>query len=456
MTPLLLAAVGAAALVLWLTQTPPERIDPRRPGLDRTPDQAATAEPAVLEGVLETFDGKPSKLPGDWPRFRGANYDNIAATEVSLARTWPDDGPKKLWSLDVGEGYAAPAIKNGRVYLLDYDANRQADSLRCLSLDDGRDIWRYSYPIKIKRNHGMSRTVPAVTDKFVVTIGPKGQALCVDAETGEKKWMLDLAAQFGATVPPWYAGQCPLIDDGRVILAIGSDETLLMAVDIDTGEVAWSTPNAPGWRMSHASIMPMTLAGRQTYVYVAHGGVVGIAADTGELLWRTNAWKIRIATVPSPVFVDGSRIFLSGGYNSGCMMLKVSEAGGKYSAEVLWQLKAKQFGATQQTPILYDGYLYGVRPDGELTCLGLDGKIAWTSGSTHRFGLGPLMIANGLIYVMDDDGELTLAKASPAGYKQLAQAKILDGHESWGPMALAGDRLIVRDLTRMVCLDVGE
>ena len=64
------------------------------------------------------------------------------------------------------------------------------------------------------------------------------------------------------------------------------------------------------------------------------------------------------------------------------------------------------------------------------------------------------MIAKELIYVMNDSGLLTLAVASPDGYNQLAQAQVLDGHDSWGPMAMAGGRLIVRDLTRMVCVDV--
>ncbi len=302
----------------------------------------------------------------------------------------------------------------------------------------------------------MSRTVPTVTDKYVVTLGPKCHVLCTDALTGQRKWMLDLVTDFGATVPPWYAGQCPLIDDGRAIIAVGSDDVLMMAVDCESGEIVWRTPNEPGWRMSHSSVMPMQIGGRRTYVYVAHGGVAGVAADTGELLWSTDAWKIMIATVPSPVVLGSERIFLSGGYNAGSMMLQLNEVGGRIAPEPLWRLKAKVFGAAQQTPILYRGNLYGVRPSGELVCLDLSGRVVWSSGSTHRFALGPFLIADGLIFLMNDHGVLTLAEATASGYNQLAQAKVLDGPESWGPMALVGGRLIVRDLTRVVCLDVGR
>ena len=89
-------------------------------------------------------------------------------------------------------------------------------------------------------------------------------------------------------------------------------------------------------------------------------------------------------------------------------------------------------------------------------CLGLDGKPVWSSGPAHRFGLGSYIIADGIIYVTDDEGVLTMVEATSEGYHQLDRAKVLPGPDSWGPMALAGGRLIARDLRRMVCLDVRE
>jgi outer membrane protein assembly factor BamB len=55
---------------------------------------------------------------------------------------------------------------------------------------------------------------------------------------------------------------------------------------------------------------------------------------------------------------------------------------------------------------------------------------------------------------MNDSGLLTLAEATPSGYVQLAEAKVLEGPESWGPMAVASGRLILRDMNRMICIDV--
>ena len=145
----------------------------RQPGMDRAgPGAPVEAQSPIQLGKLTTGPGVPAALPGAWPGFRGARGDGIASEPIAIARVWGPGFPAQLWSLDLGEGYAGPTVRNGRVYLLDYDEARQADALRCLSLADGQEIWRFSYPVKIKRNHGMSRTVPAVTDQYVVSLGP--------------------------------------------------------------------------------------------------------------------------------------------------------------------------------------------------------------------------------------------------------------------------------------------
>ncbi len=449
------AAVAATAFGAWWAVRPAVSIELREPGADLAPDLGALATQAPLSGTLILAEGVAGDVGGWWPAFRGANRDGVAANGEGLLRQWAADEPAVLWSVEVGEGYAGAAIGHGRVYVIDYDRENQADALRCLSLNDGQEIWRYAYPLKVKRNHGMSRTVPAVTDRHVVSIGPKCHVLCVDALTGEFRWLIDLVAEHGTTVPQWYAGQCPLIDQGRVIIAPGGS-ALMMAVDSDSGQVVWQAPNPGGWKMTHSSIVPMELDGRRTYVYCGRGGVAGVAADDGSILWQTTQWRISIATVASPVIVPGHRVFLSGGYNAGSMMLQIHRTEDGYAAEQLFKLKAGDFGATQQTPIVYEGHIYGVRPDGQLTCLDFDGQIRWASGPSARFGLGPLLIADGLVYVMNDEGLLVLAEASPSQYHPLAQAQVLHGHDSWGPMALAAGRLIVRDLTTMSCLAVAH
>jgi outer membrane protein assembly factor BamB len=459
--PMTFVVAGVAALMyLWLSADAAVSVKERLPGGDNKPrDTAGANEPVKIAGTLVKSDGIPADLPGAWPRFRGPNFDAVSGEKVTLAKAWPAEGPRVLWSVDVGEGYAGAAVLAGRVYLLDFDQDKQADVVRCLSLTDGKEIWRYSYPVKIKRFHGMSRTVPAVTDKYVVTLGPKGHVTCLDAKTGEFRWMLNLVKEYGTTIPQWYTAQCPLIDDGKAIIA-PAGTVLMMAVDCETGKIVWQTPNPDKWVMTHSSIVPMEFAGKRFYLYCGGsteaGGVVGVSAKDGQVLWKTDEWKVR-TNVPMPLVIGADRIFLTAGYgqyDSGCMMLRLTESDGKITAKSEFKHPTSVFGSMQHTPIFYNDHIYGVGMDKQLVCLDLEGKVAWTSTSANTFGSGPYVIAGGLLYVLNDTGVLTLVEAGSSGYVQLAKAKVLNGIDSWGPMAIASGRLIVRDLTRMVCLDI--
>lgn len=239
------------------------------------------------------------------------------------------------------------------------------------------------------------------------------------------------------------------------IIAPGGKNALLMAVDIETGKVLWQTPNLRGWKMTHASVVPATVAGQRMYVYCADKGVVGVSASDGKLLWETNDWKISIATVPSPLLVGDGRIFFSGGYDVGSLMLEVKKEGDKFVTQTLFRLPPEIFGATQHTPILYENHIYGVRPDGKFVCLTLEGKVLWASDGP-QFGLGPFMLAGDCFLAMNDTGLLRLIAATPEKYSLFAQAQVLKGRESWGTLAMAGGRLLARDFTRLVCLDVAR
>jgi len=454
--PSVAGIAGILCLFLWYADSPAD-LQERVSGTDGRVGHAIEEEYSnVFEGTLQQFDGTPAEMDGSWPRFRGENSDAVFTDEtVRLATQWPQNGPELLWDIEVGEGYAGAAVLNGRVYVLDYYRDRQADVLRCLSLADGMDIWQYSYPVKVKRNHGMSRTVPAVTDKYVVSLGPKCHVICLDSQTGRSYWAMDLVKQFGSEVPMWYAGQCPIIDRQTAIIA-PAGSALMIAVDCATGEIIWQTPNPDKWKMTHSSIMPMEYNGQRMFVYCGSDGVVGVSAENGKVLWQTTEWKLRINT-PSPLIIGDGRIFLSAGYNKGSMMVQLIEdaQGSGFQVETLFHLEPEIFGAAQHTPILFEGYIYGVRPDEQMVCLDLSGNVIWTSGSDHKFGIGPFTIADGMIYAMDDHGLLRLIEAKPDGYQQLAEAQVLDGPDSWGPMACAGNKLILRDMNRMKCLLVG-
>lgn len=458
----------------WLSFDPTTEFHTWGPNLDNRPAESellaakkAAAEVITIGEFFDRFDGRSSPISATWPRFRGPRADNISPEHIPLARSWGKNGPQKLWQIALGEGHAGPAVANGNVYLLDYDEEKKADALRCFSLEDGSEIWRRWYQVHVKRNHGYSRTVPAATGKFVVTMGPRCHVMCVDAQTGDYLWGIDLEKEFATEVPFWYTGQCPLIDDGVAVIAPGG-KALMIGVDCATGEIRWQTPNPDGWKMSHSSIMRVKLFGKAMYVYCANGGIFAVSAENGEkgkLLWKSTHWSASVSA-PSPLVLDDGRIYVAGGYGSGAALLKVNYDGANYTVDKLLKYKPDAGMATeQQTPLLYQKHFFTIQPKDagvlrkQLACYSVDDitKPVWTSGATHRFGLGPYLIADGKMFVLSDDGVLTMLEVSTTAYRQIAQARVIEnGADAWGPMALVAGRLLLRDSHQLVCLDLRQ
>ncbi len=462
------AVFGLTAVIIfiwWFTYNPVQEFKIFVPGLDNRPENMRSEADRVKMGTIyASFTGQPSKLKGYWPRFRGKDYDNISKENIRLEEKFTGGPPQILWSVDVGEGHAGPVVADGKVYLMDYDEEKHADLLRCFSLDDGKEIWQSGYDIYIKRNHGISRTVPAVSGKYVVAMGPKCQVMCVDSDSGKFIWGIDLAQEYDAEVPLWYTGQCPLIDDSLAIIAVGGN-AMMIAVNCATGKVVWETANTNNWEMSHSSVIPMTIYGRKMYIYCAIGGIVAVSAekeDAGSIIFESNVFDHTVVA-PSPVYIGDGKIFVTAGYGAGSMMLQVKTDNGRYTIESVQQLNPDEgMASEQQTPVFFNGHLFSILPKDAgprrnqfIACKPVDcGKIIWSSGKTKRFGLGPYLVADDKFYILSDDGVLTIIKATGSKYDELAEFKILQGQDAWGPMVMVNGRLLARDSRTMVCVDM--
>ena len=463
--PYVFIVLAIGVVTWWFLYNPVKSLSLAEPGLDnRTVDPARASETVSIGEFFEYF-GDVASIPGTrWPRFRGADLDNISKERIPLIDSWGASGPKILWKLELGEGHAAPAVYDGKLYLLDYNETLKRDALRCLSLETGEELWRRSYSVHLKRNHGLSRTVPAVTENYVVTIGPRCQVMCVERKTGDLLWGIDLEKEYGVEVPFWYTGQCPLISDDTAIIAVGGS-SLMIGVDCRSGNIAWKTPNPNGWKMSHASVMPMTFKGKKMYLYPAIGGVCGISADgpdRGDILWENQEFSPSVIA-PSPVVLDKGRIFLTAGYGYGGAVMQLKEQQGKFSTEIIQKYKPTEgLASEQQTPIYYNGHLLAIMPKdagglrNQFVSFHPDDcrKVLMKSGKTERFGLGPYIIADGKIFILNDDGEMTIAKLSTSKFTVLDQAQIIDGQDSWGPIAITGGYLLMRDSKQLVCIDI--
>ncbi len=471
-----IAAILFTGVFLWWLIVPASyNVVARVPGLDDRPPQKAISDSVIIGENIDTLGIIDEVIPGSWPRFRGKDIDNISKDPAPLAESWDTSGPPVIWQTTLGEGYAGPAVLNGRVYVLDYNERRKADMLRCFSLKSGTELWRRWYNVEFKRNHGYSRTIPTVTDKYIVTIGPRSHVMCVDPVNGSLLWSIDLEKEYGIpgtvkgkVTPEFYSGQCPLIDNDIAIIAPGA-KALMIGVDCATGKVIWKTPNPDSLRMSHTSIIPMTISGKKMYVYAALGGVCGVSAegdDTGKILWTTTEWSPSIA-VASPVYLGNDELIAFGSYGAGAARIRIIKDEPGYKAVVVEQHKASGGIANEQhTPILKNDHLWTVLPENagplkrQIACYHKSDLVTpvWSSGKESRYGkgMGPSIMSGDKLYHLDDEGTLYLFRIEENKAVLISSHRILDAIEAWSPMAIAGKYLIMRDAHNMLCLDIGK
>src|SRR5688572_21542387 len=174
-----------------------------------------------------------TRSPDDWPQFQGLRRD-ATSTETGLCRSFPEDGPPVLWTLDVAEGFGGAAVRGQEVFVLDRDGD-DGDMLRCLDLGTGEELWSTGYPARGRLDFPGSRGVPLVTEDRVFTIGGFGHVTCVDRETKETVWQVALGERYRAAPPHWGWAQSPLVVGNTVIVAVLSEEVGLAALDADDG-----------------------------------------------------------------------------------------------------------------------------------------------------------------------------------------------------------------------------
>jgi outer membrane protein assembly factor BamB len=393
----------------------------------------------------------------DWPQYAGPTRDNCSAA-TGLARSWPDGGPKVLWTVKLGIGYGGAAIQGGKVYVLDRPDARN-DCLRVLDLASGAEEWAYSYPAPGKVSHDGSRSTPAVDDKFVITVSPFGEVNCISKATHKPLWTKDLVKDYGAgKVPMWGVSQSALLHkDSQVILAPQGESAGVVCLDRETGKEVWRSPSIG--RMQYVSPILATIDGVEQVVMVMADGVVGVDGANGKVLWRYAGWRCKIP-IPSVTPIGDGRLFVTGGYDSGSAMIQVAKgADGAFAAKELF--KTAECNSQVNPALLYKGNLYAnsnsnSANDG-LLCMDLTGKVLWRTGTSPNFERGHMILADGMIYILNGKaGSLHLLEPSAAGFKELAKFEgVLGGREIWAPLALSGGKLVIRDQQQMKCLDVG-
>lgn len=433
----------------------------------------------------------------DWPQYLGPNSDS-KSPQKGLLRTWPDGGPEILWTVSVNKGYGGPAVKGGKVYLLDRD-DEVGDNLRCFDLASGKELWNFAYEAPGSVMFPGSRSVPTVEGNYVYSCGHNGDLYCVDINTHKPIWNANVWADFGGqpgrgqdgfrqgrsagSFPIWGITQCPLIYDDLVIVLSQAPEAGAVAYNKLTGNIVWKTPNLGS--ESYASPSVAKIDGEDHIAMVISstnpignrdlpqilGSVIGIEPKTGKVLWNYDKWNCHIS-VPSAVDAGDNKVLIVGGYELGATMIKVEKkTDGSYSITELFT--TEEFGDQTKPPILHNGYFYAQfgtnsTRDG-LTCMNMDGEIMWKTKRDPDFNKGSMILADGLILATDGEKSLYLIEPDPSGFKPLASAELLAvpeagddpgarrfAKQNWAPIALADGKLLIRDQAQLKCVKVAK
>jgi outer membrane protein assembly factor BamB len=417
--------------------------------------------------------GIANVIAQDWPQFLGPKR-NSTSDQKGILRTWPQQGPEVLWTVNVGIGFGGPVIKDGKVYLLDRD-DKVGDKLRCFDLSSGKELWNFGYPAPGSVMFPGSRSVPALDGNRIYSCGPYGNLYCIDISTHKPVWNKNVWTDFGGgEIPRWAITQCPLVYGDLLILASQAPQAGIVAYEKLTGKVKWTTPSLGPVGYVSPEIVKVGKEGHIVMITAsagrgpsASGGkVVGIDPITGKILWEYTNWNCSIP-VPGAIDAGEGRVLITGGYQAGAAMIKIEKkADGSYSVTELY--KNPDFGAHTQPPVLVNGYFYAQystneRKDG-LVCMSIDGQVKWKTMRAPLFDKGGIIVADGLLISTDGASKLYLIEPDPSAFRPVATAELLKGDtddqrfptQNWAPLALANGKLLIRDQSRLMCVKVAR
>jgi outer membrane protein assembly factor BamB len=385
---------------------------------------------------------------GDWPGWRGPNRDGIN-TETGLAKQWPPAGPPLVWKIKgLGTGYSAPSIANGRIYLMGTVGKQE--HVIALDMKDGHKIW--STPIgTVAGGYPGPRCTPTVDGEYLFALSSDGKLVRIAHGDGKISWKSDLKADFGGKHGSWAYAESPLIDGDVLVCTPGGQTAAMVALNKNDGKAIWkaTTKGLTGRYGSagYSSAIVATINGAKQYVQFLSGGVVGVDAKNGKILWNYNAPANGTANISTPV-VSGDLVFAASNYNTGGGLARITNEGAKEVA-FLKEMQNHHGGM-----ILVGDYLYGAGNNSLLCVEFKTGKIRWNAKGS--VGKGSIAYADGMLIHRNERGVMALVDASPAGYKEHGRFTQPDRSDqnAWTHPVIAGGKLYVRDWDILLCYDL--
>jgi outer membrane protein assembly factor BamB len=380
-----------------------------------------------------------------WPNWMGPNHDGIS-DERGWSTEWPEDGLPIVWQRQIGIGFSSVSIAGKHLFTMGHVDGHEV--IYCLDLETGNTVWSYPYPAALVDNlhEGGPGSTPTIDGNHVYALGREGQLFCLRAADGQVVWSKSLQEDLGVSLPEWGFTSSAYILDDQLILEAGR----VVAYEKGSGEKKWQTElHVAGY----GSAAVVTHEETTLIATLDCEGLRIVRARDGEEVAFSN-WPSRFETNATTPIVDGTRLFVSTGYNAGCAMFDLSDEG----LELVQQNRNMRNHFNNS--ILLDGYLYGFDGNSnlgrvvKLTCMDIEtGDVVW---SKRGFGCGSLMIADKKLLILSEDGTLVVASASPNGYRELARSVFLEGR-CWTVPVLFNGRVYGRNATGdLVCAELPE
>ncbi len=410
----------------------------------------AMASVTVAEPDSELRAERSITLPregADWPMWSGPE-GNLTSLGNGVFEGGAF-GLERVWSRPLGSAYSGIVVSGGRLATTFSDG--ESDYLVALDASTGAEQWRYRVSDTYKGHDGSDDgplATPTIADGAVYGLGAMGELFAVSLEDGEERWRLDLVADFGAVKPHYGFATTPtVIGDLLVVETGGADGRSISAFDRETGEPLWSTGDDP---VRYQSPMAFDLGGEASLVAVTDRSLLGLAPETGEVLWKHphTEGDDRGFGSAQPVPVGEGGILLTDGPESALFQVRKNAEG--YTVKEAWRSRALRGGFA--VPVPYEGYLYGYSGN-FLTCVdAATGVMVWKSRPP---GQGDLVLIDGHLVILTRVGEIVVAEATPEKYSEVSRIQALDRGYFTRP-SFAGGKIYVRNPTDISAIGVTE
>lgn len=419
----------------------------------------------------------------DWPAWMGTDRDGVYR-ESGIVKSIPESGLKVKWRQPIAEGYAGPAVAEGKVVVFDYvksegevvndpgtRVERQGNErITAMNAATGNVLWQKSYecPYSISYPAG-PRCTPTIDGEQVYTLGAEGDLQCRSMNDGEVIWQLSLKEKFNAEILIWGQSSHPLVDGDLLYTMVGGEGQGVVAFNKMNGEVVWKALD------TEAGYCPTSIieaAGvRQLIAFHPHG-VSSLNPSNGQKYWEMAIEPMYQMSISRPM-IDENLMYASGIRSVSLMMELDTE---KPGAKELWRGNPKNsVYSANATPLFVDGVLYG--SDCVMGCLfAVDAKTGerlWQTFEAtrpeekrkvnHGTGFVTRIGDTNTYFIMSEVGDLVMAKMTREKFESLGRFHVLEptgeafGRDVvWSHPAYAERTLFARNDKEIVAVDLAE